>query len=1294
MKKIIRYIFFITGWLLIGVIALFIIAVILIQTAPVQNKLVRIAESKASQVINGNITIGGIGGNFFTNLTLENLLWNFQNDTLVYLKSFDASYRLLPLLHGEFVIQSVVITEPYFQLKQENDSVWNVQNIVPEDGGDEKDSTKTPGNFRLAISNLKLEEGTLHIHSADTIIPKEVNHINLNAALEYYNEYQLLQLNEMAFQTHQPGLTLVQLSFDMERNSEFISLNNFHLKTAKNEMTGQATYLNSPPLDISAEIKSEPINLDEFEFFIPDVKLSAKPEIDFVTQTVDGKQEVFIALTDNGQSIRFKAVSDNFSRFITDTKGTLLRYKITGDIENVDVAHWLGNPELNYRISGKINLDGVGINPETANVNLDADFWDGLLAERPVDELKMVLQFNRGNLSGSIAGKGNFGMISITSDIRNLLTNPDYELNIITQNLNVAPLLGNDTLQTAINLMADIGGEGFVPEDLNATAAIVLERSEFSGFVVDSLQGNFSYNKNNIIVDSLWLMAQAVQLKASGNYNLTGNSDFNLWTEIDSIQPFWKYIPVDSLYVHGTVNAHVWGTPDSLLLNTDVELQQIKFSGLTAESIRVEGDGKMANGDTTFSATVSAANFNTGSFMFDSISTSAAYFTDSLWLNTHIVGEEITSNLISGISLGKNIRIELTKWGIDFKNQHLELVQAPAIIVLDSQQYTISNFKMASSVADSAQFITANGTISLNANEDFNIEISNVNIGELLESIGQKYDVSGSFNVKAQLEGTAANPELNGSLWVEDAIAYGYSFSALGGDFNFENNRLNFQGQIVPLVSGKFDLDASMPLTARIDSMDFSINREDSIRGKVVIDSFPLSVFQFLDEDDQIKGVLNGKVDVGGTLNSPRPVGDVSLENAEVIIPEYGIEYRNIILELSFSEDAARLDSFYIKTDDGDLMAIGAIDFNTAIYKGDINQSEISVRFNRFNPFDHRQFNMELSGDVIIKGKAGEVVFDGNLTVPEAEVYLPAIMNMTGRITAPEIPEPLLVREIERLETQNDSVDAIQPDTMISTTDSLNINYLDGFTGKLNIKFPSNTWIKNKDMFIELSGDIDLIKNAEFFELFGTIDIVRGQYDLLGKRFKIQEGAITFQGGEEIIPRINITADYSFRNSDRAAQELQVVISGNATNPTVNFTLDGNSISEGDALSYLFFGRGMNELTIEQQENVSGAGQLAGNAAMSVLSSQLTELLGRSLNVDYIEVKGDGDFDNATVVVGKYITNDLFVSYEQRFGEIDEKDMAKYEVKLEYELFRFLFLQLNNSSNDSGFDVIFKLNSK
>jgi translocation and assembly module TamB len=233
-------------------------------------------------------------------------------------------------------------------------------------------------------------------------------------------------------------------------------------------------------------------------------------------------------------------------------------------------------------------------------------------------------------------------------------------------------------------------------------------------------------------------------------------------------------------------------------------------------------------------------------------------------------------------------------------------------------------------------------------------------------------------------------------------------------------------------------------------------------------------------------------------------------------------------------------------------------------------------------------------------------------------------------------------------------------------------------------------------MRIEVSGDLELIKNKEFFEIFGNVKVVRGQYDLFGRTFVIDDGTINFQGGEEMMPVININATYTFRSAQRTEQELSVAISGTSEKPSVVFTLNGSSINEGDAFSYILFGKSMNELSLTQQENLQGAGggSLAESAAASILSSQISKFLGDKLDVDYIEIRSEGGFENATVVVGKYITNDLFVSYEQRFGETTEKDLSKYEVKLEYELFRFLFFQLNNSSRDSGFDVIFKLEAE
>ena len=232
-------------------------------------------------------------------------------------------------------------------------------------------------------------------------------------------------------------------------------------------------------------------------------------------------------------------------------------------------------------------------------------------------------------------------------------------------------------------------------------------------------------------------------------------------------------------------------------------------------------------------------------------------------------------------------------------------------------------------------------------------------------------------------------------------------------------------------------------------------------------------------------------------------------------------------------------------------------------------------------------------------------------------------------------------------------------------------------------------------MRIELSGDMEVIKHKDFMELFGTVDIVRGQYDLLGKTFVVDDGMLTFQGGEDFNPIIDLEAFYAFRDKNRSEHKLKLFATGELQKPEFKFTMGDQTVSEGDALSYILFGTNMDALASGQQAALSGgsAGELAQSAAASIISSELNKFLGKTLNVDYIEMRAGSSFENATFVVGKYLTNKLFVSYERRFGNFKDENIAEYEVKLEYELFRFLFLQLASSPITNGVDVIFKIDS-
>ena len=1285
----------ILGWMLLAILAIILLAGLLIQTRPVKKKLTDFIEQQASGFINGNLTIDEIGGNFFTNLKLKNVLLTDETDTLAFIAEMNARYDLWPLLYGKLQIYSVQISHPSVNLKQVNDSTWNFQQII-KSTAEEPDSASVSSSksFEFDLTLLKISEGAIKIAAADTLIPREIQHLNVELSLHWSDNQQAVRLNNFSLLTKTPDLELKQLAFKLNRNADVIELSNLYLKTAKNQLEGDAEYAQETNSQSTVNLHSSPLQLNEFEFFLPGLKIPATPVFKLDVSLQHDSLYATIDLTDQKQRLHLDLASSNLPGLLFNQTDSLLNYRLNGKLENIDLAYWSGNPQLNYLINGELTAVGKGIDPGTAVLTLNGNFNDCLIEKKPVDQLLFDVDLNRGNLSGLAQGHGNFGEFRLTPKIKNINGQPTYRFELITKKLDLARLTGNDSLQSNINLKANVNGTGFDPKTLFANATVVFSKSQLQQIQLDTLLSVIHYKNENLQIDSLWLQTQTLALNAHGNYSLKSNSAISLSATFTGLDEFASFFPVDDLQTSGRVDARLTGTIDSLSLETTIDLEQSNYADFSLERLLVNAHAKLTSADTLLHAHLLASKLRNDVFLLDSVAIDIEADPDSVFVNGRLANSDLESHLQTGIRLGEKMRLTLTEWIINYKNQHWALQQTPAVLEIDSMNYRINQFKLASGDSDSSQYILARGNISRNGTEDFDLKIANIDISQMAELFNQEVQASGLLNLNMKLSGTAESPVLKGDFGLNNAMLNQYQFTDFGGILGYQNDRLNIETNIVPLDSGKIELTGTIPLQLKLDSIRFNYNPKDSIDVLLTVERFPLAVLQTFNLTDEITGYLQGEITVTGTVESPDPKGNLQLINASVKIPEYGIDYRNIGFNMEFLRDKIKLDTFLIKTDDGKMTATGQIDFNSDFYKGDISQSQINIQFHEFNPVDHRQFNMQVSGNASLGGKKGDVIFDGDLNIPKAEIYLPAIFNMMGKVVTTEIPKPILVREMEQITNQLDTLAFGRIES--NKTDSVNWDYFDHLTGKLRIKIPKNTWIKNEDMRIEISGDLELIKHEAFFEVFGSVDVIRGQYDLLGRTLVIDDGTINFQGGEEIMPEMNIKASYAFRNSQRVEQKLTVDITGTATAPAVSFTLDGSSINEGDALSYIIFGKSMNELTMDQQENLAGAGggSLAETAAASILSSQITKFLGDKLDVDYIEIKSDGGFENATVVVGKYITNDLFVSYEQRFGETDEKDLAKYEVKLEYELFRFLFFQLNNSSNDSGFDVIFKFDSK
>ncbi len=1295
MRKILKYTLRILLGLLLLVILLLTLAIGLTQTRFFKDKLPSIIKKQASVYLNGNLSVGRIDGNFFTGLVLEDVLLMHNSDTIAYVEQINAHYNLLPLLLSKLEISSAKLHKPYIFLEQLNDSTWNLQQIV-KPSETPKDTSSNSTNFEIQLSRFLIEEGRFKIESPDSIIPEWVQELNTDLSLNYSSEKQEITVNEFNLKTQGPDFVLQALTFQITRNLQNIELKNFHLKTAQNQLEAEGKYRPEPQLEARAEVSSEPLQLKEFEFFLPDLKLPATPVFKLNAEARNDSLLAKIELVEGKEFIKIDLKLANFPAVIYNQADTMIRYNITGSLNKIRLAHWSGMPDLDYIINGNIAVEGVGIKPESAVAKLSGDFKNSIIENRRLGQLNFDFNVNHGNMKGTAMASGDFGKVEIHPELRNFMSKrPSYQAKLIAQKLDLAKLTGKDTLQSDLNLTANISGSGFDPNTLSAQAKVVVSPSQLADIQLDTLYAEAGYSAKNLTVDSLLLKTQSVEAYAHGNYSMNSASDLVFSASIDNLNEFRKFIPMEGVQTSGNINAHLWGTADSVNIDALVALGATEFDSIYADTITLRANALLAGGDTLVNATLAVNNLWNVSFQIDSVTAKVNAGLDSAYVEARLTNHKLNTNISTGVNWSENLKIRLDEWAIQYKDQNWTLQQPPAKFEMDSLTYRLENFVLAQNNSDSTGRVTANGTFSMIGTEDFKVELANIDIAEMAKTFYKEIDAKGKLNLSMALQGSAVSPKLKGNFEIENPVFNKYAINEFAGEVDYQSDLLKFSTKIVPKDSGRIEVNGELPLLLRLDSIRYEMNPSDPIAATLIVDRFPLNILQIMDLTEQIEGYLEGKVTVDGTVESPNPEGSLQLQEAALRIRQYGIDYRQIDFKVDFLRDKVNLDTFRIQTSDGKMTASGQMDFSSDFYKGDISNTNIVVKFDRFNPVDHRQLNMEVSGNASLSGKKGEVVFSGDISIPEAEVYLPFVMNLMGKFNPPEMPKPILLQELQKSGQWHDSL-SIESIINTNLPDSLSSNYFENFTGKLDIKIPKNTWVKNEDFRIELSGDLELLKNKEFFEIFGTVDVVRGQYDLFGRTFVINEGTVSFQGGEKIQPELNIKADYAFRNAQKAQQKLSVNITGMASSPEVSFTLDGSSINEGDALSYIVFGKSLNELTISQQDNISGGGggSLAESAAASMLSSQISKFLGDKLDVDYIEIKSDGGFENATVTVGKYITNDLFVNYEQQFGETTRKDVDRYRVELEYELFKFLFFQLNNSSSDSGFNVIIKFNSK
>lgn len=484
-----------------------------------------------------------------------------------------------------------------------------------------------------------------------------------------------------------------------------------------------------------------------------------------------------------------------------------------------------------------------------------------------------------------------------------------------------------------------------------------------------------------------------------------------------------------------------------------------------------------------------------------------------------------------------------------------------------------------------------------------------------LELSGKATDPSGELHVA--LEGlkfdagdTANLPPLSGS--VTGVLRAG---------------RLDINGDLAGVGKAALRVQADVPLTLVFSPFAFDIpqRREMSARLSWKGDIAPVSAMLPLPAH-RLSGALDLSVQAGGTPSSPVVDGAMIWSDGR---------YENIVTGtvLADIDMRARMEGNEIvlrelTATDG---AEGRLSGNGAVRLTGKGNAPITANLTlrKFAVLRRDDVSATASGELAANGALESLDVAGRIQTERIEAYLADSLP-------PGIVE-LDVVEINGHPSENAPV-VQESETSLAPSIALDIT----------VTVPHRAYLRGRGLDSEWAGELRVTGSTESPVLNGELRPVRGRFNLAGTVFRLKDGGrVVFDGSEEIDPRLDISAEHQ-----ADALTAVVRIQGTASQPRISLT-STPEFPRDEILSHVLFNKGIGTLSPgEAAQLASAAATLTG---ITGGGAGILDRIRDRLGVDTLRI-GEGEEGDATVGVGKYLSDDVYVGVDagpaQRSGNV------------------------------------------
>ncbi len=1281
---------------ILGLVGLLIFALIITQTGFFKSWLKDKIVSIANDSLQARLEIDDLSGSLFTNLQLNDTRLLLEGDTLLTVASISAEYSPLDLLGGRLTVESLLIDSVHLYLREDSATGWNMTRIT------QPDTTAIPGTtgdeplhlpFEIDLQQLTLTNSTADIRSGVRLIPRRIIELHLGLSAFLVNDSQTVTLDSLHFQTQEPDVHLKQLGLRVYRDADAVQLSDFVVVTEQNRLHARGAYREPSGKQSTASATTEPLYTEEFSFVLPTVDIGVSPRLSFAGELLRDTLAIDLKLDTDTSSIQLTGRAINLLSTGDATNGDIT-YQLRVLFDNVAAAEWLADTSLNYHVNGSIDVDGRGIDPDSLSAGVVASLYNSTVYERGLDTAGITLTYRDGNATIDALLSSAFGAATITGAVDDIMSERRYDLEFTMHNVDLATPFNDSTLVSNLTGGGRLSGQldTFPPE--RSQFSLYLNRSNIYATDIDSLDVAGQVSDGRLRLDTLLLHSSAIKLAARGDYEFDGALSVDYGIEVIDPSALADLIGADSLVVHGTVNGSASGSIDSLATMAQLNVDSLQYNTYYVGGLNGTAHAQFANDQLTYSTDLAATSVLAAGFDVETIDATIAFDNERYTFNVAARrGEELSAGVAGKVRLDSTIVASLTGLRVQHKDNTWYATDTAMLIEITDSDIRIDGLRLTSEPeqADTTQLIDIEGLYSFEDSSSLSVNMQNIHLTTIAALMDSTAMFGGNLSAEIQLNGRTESPRIDGSFAVRDGSFNKYNFRLFEGNIDFHDVRLDADAILQTTSNDSLTLLASLPVDLMAADGDY-LRYHDSVHIDILWDRLPLTVLSASgDQFEDVSGFIDGNLRIYNTLAAPRTAGSISIVDGAISMPRHGIDYREFRAGIRFDSTRMEIDSIIARTEEGYALIDGFLNFDSTLLAGQFRERRLQLTADDFFALRHAHYEVKITGDAVAEGSAQDSRFSGDITVNRANLWLPALTGGTEAAESQGVP--MLVRAVG--DTIRPSDTSAQDAPTAAAADTL-FKWYENLSGSITLNMPRNTWLRSPDMRIEIQGRIDAVKQQEAFELFGTISVVRGYYELFGKRFVFDEGEFTFDGGDEVNPRIDLTAHYNFRTPERERKQLKLHATGRAFAPEIQFSLDGMEITQGDAAAYIVFGRSLDQLTQGQRRQVAASSgpseaEVAGRLAANLLADQLAQALGASFNLDVIEIKAQESLEGAAVVVGKYIADRLFVSYQRGIGVGRDEELAPEIVTIEWEWTDWLIIRgIEGDPQESGFDIILK----